>query len=62
MQENTIYNNIIRIEANKSNIMRERVSESCRPYSSAETMCVVGMRAKGRKGHQVTLPEVASPL
>jgi len=42
--------------------MRERVSERCRPYSSAETTCVGGMRAKGRKGHQVTLPEVASPL
>jgi len=29
--------------------MRERVSESCRPYSSAEVMHVVGMRAKGRR-------------
>jgi len=43
--------------------MRERVSESCRPYSSAEAMHVVGMRAEGRRrGHQVTLPEAISPL
>ena len=44
--------------------MRERVSESCRPYSSAEMMRAVRMRAVGRKkkGHQVTLPEVISPL
>ena len=29
--------------------MRERVSESCRPYSSAETMNAVGTRAEGRR-------------
>jgi len=42
--------------------MREKVSESCRLYSSAEAMCVVRMRTKGRRGHQVTFPEVISPL
>ena len=40
---------MIRTEANKSNIMRERVSESCRPYSSAEAMFALGTRAKGKK-------------
>ena len=53
---------MIRIEANKSNVMRERISESYRPYSSAEAMRVAGTRAKGRKGHQLTLPEVISSL
>ena len=42
--------------------MRERVSESCRPYSSAQATHAVGMRAKGRKKNQVTLPEVISSL
>jgi len=42
--------------------MREKVSESCRPYSSAEEMRVVGTRAKGRKRYHVTLPEVISSL
>ena len=42
--------------------MRERVSESCRPYSSAEAMHAARMRAKGKKKNQVTLPEVVSPI
>ena len=42
--------------------MRERVSESYRPYSSAEAMHAVGTRAEGKKGHQVTFPGVISPL
>ena len=57
---------MIRIEANKSNVMRERISESYRPYSSAEVMCVVGTsnreESRGKKEHQVTLPGFISPL
>jgi len=57
---------MIRIEANKSNVMRERISESYRPYSSAEAMCEVrtsnSEESRRKKRHQVTLPEVISPL
>ena len=54
---------MIRIEANKSNVMRERISESYRPYSSAEAIRAVGTRAERRREeHQVTLSEVISPL
>ena len=42
--------------------MTEGVSESCRPYSSAEEMRAVGARVGGRKGHQVTLPDFISPV
>ena len=42
--------------------MRERVSESHRPYSSAEATRVVRMRAERRKRQQMTFPEVVSPL
>ena len=46
--------------------MRDRVSESCRPYNSARAMHVVRMskseERQGKKGHQVTLPEVISYL
>ena len=62
MQDNILQYNTIRIEANKSNILRERVAESCRSYSSAEAMRAVGMRAEKKREHQVTLPEVISPL
>ena len=60
-----IHYNIIRIEANKSNIMREYLKTVGLTVVLRQCMQLgqtTWRRAAGRKGHQVTLPEVIFPL